>query len=1438
MPVYGSFETVREVSRSGRGAVYTARRVGTSDERFAVKIFELPAYLAEEGEVERESAFFLHAAEVQKAVGRPGSAWATVYESGALEGGAWYATDLFDRSIERLLLNRPDLEPADLLRVVDSVLSGLYELRDAAGRAHGNLKTSNVLLSGKGDLSAARVVLCDPWATERLRGGEAREDLRGLGDLIHWLVLHRGVRRPTGWPVQTSPEWKRLGRVGDGWLTLTNKLLDPTDEKLTLEEVPALVPGGKVRPGSSTTVLPTPTARVGRESKHESKPESKHESKPEVRPVPPKSEPPKVEALKVESPKSEPAKAEPPKAEPPKPEPPKPEVKPEHKVESKPEAIRPAPGAAGPATPPSATTPSTPAAPAPAEIDADVTQDLPSHGSGVAVGSAVGAAGLREASGAGAPVAPAPTMSRAPSMTSVGRVSTASTAGAPKSFEELEAESRRRQAEPKKTSNAKWIGIGVGAVALVAVAAVVISNLGGGKESGGGSNNEGPQQATGNGADKKETNHSGDQPIQPSSPIAEKQKQIRDAASADDVINLVFGAKDSQQITGEALERIRALAPAPTAGDLRGLQSCAPGFRKLVEGANKFGDGEFKSGILGHARDAYTNWFAGLTYDSAGIDEAVKLNSSFGVADAQLPAVVKTAQRVREVKGATTVVGALKYASEPGVESGEGVKRAIELASPPKAGDLKDLQGKASEFELLLGAAGRSADAALRSRAQKHANDAYGQWFKGVGLADPNLEAAKGEAKKYGVGDAAMPDVAKVAGLLKTCEGHTDKGKGAQRVEEVRAEIGKNYPSLAVAAKPRLDELAERYKTAVVEKPPPKDPDPPPVNPNTEKIAAAKGVIQKIAGHLTLGLDFKDLAPDGGDSIEELLKQVDGSVEKDAVAGDTALTDALARARGLGAIASIADAPAAAKRSADEAGRGRASEALAAGSRAMSLFKDPAAGDLDALEAGGKFLEGVRDSVGKLPNGVAAKRDALVKAANDRRRAMFMASVGKVAAGDEAVVRRVAGMAAGFGVKPEELPVKVRLNLLALTLRDELAKAGDDAAATAAVGRFKAAAGALGAEVAPLVAPMIAGLDTAAKAPEAPAGPVLDFAKVGPMSVGGGWSLDAAHPAAGDSNVTYKSPSGQSVQFIRLANGAYLSATEVTVGVFNDAVKTQPALLDQAFLVKKEQLKGAFAWDRAGRDIAASKGGAGEGADPFGWLATHIALQNAGIAPYPAGLEGAIGQPSARHPMQQVASQVASQAAAAIGCRLPTEAEWAQALSMAGPGERANVRDASWKKFNDYLKDVAEGRVPPKAGKPAPPRDQLPWPDQSIFSLQQVIPNKWNAEPVVSEDDGAVWFRPVPEPDGKFHDLVGNVAEWLKAPESASARDRFLIGGSALSPKEIEPTAVQRRQIPNAVTYADVGFRLAFDAAGGTAPAPEPLIARLKKAADAIVLAK
>lgn len=1215
MPRYGSFETVREVSRSGRGAVYTARRAGGGEERFAVKIFELPAYMAEEGEIERESTLFLNAAEIQKQVAQAGSCWAAIHETGTMDGGAWYATDLFDRSIERFLLNRPELEPADLLRVVDSVLGGLFELRDVAGRAHGNLKTSNVLLSGKGDVSGAKVALSDPWASERLRGGEAREDLRAVGELIHWLVLHRGVRRPAGWPAPMSSEWKRLGKVGDGWLELANKLLDPTDEKLTLDEVPALVPGGKVRPGSSTTAVPTP---IGRATK---------ESRPEVKSQPPKSEPPKSQPLKQRS-------------EPPMVESPAPPPREREDVERAPEAgpAGSGPPAAAPVATPVATpelapvvTPAgrPPSAP-PQDFGSDVTQDLPSSGgSGVAIGagSGGGAIGSRAASGAaplggsgavGSAASPGVSMSRPPSMASVGRVSTASVADAPKSFEELEAESRRRQAEPKKSSNARWIGIGVGAVGLVAIAAVVIANMGGDK------------------GDQKNRVALGDQ----------KQKNGGEIISPE---------------------------PVPS-------KEADPG-------------------------------------TTGGSD----------------PQKEKEAPKAEEK------------------DKAEELRKAEEDRKRKEAEEKAEADRKNKE----------AADKEERDRKAKEAE-----------------ETAKREA-------AAREEAER-------------KAKEAER-------------------KDAADKAAARE----------------------QRVSSARGLIQQIAANLDAGLGVGEKPANGGGSIEELLRALDPTIEKDAVAGNAALSAALARARELPRIAAIGDADLAAARAVEEAGKGHASEALLAGARAVSLFKDPKIGDLDGLEAGGKMLEGVRVAIQKLPDASAARRDAAATATDARRRAMFRAGVGGVALDDAKALRRAAAMAPDFGETPEVLPIKARVNLLVFDLRDELNNAGNDAAASAAAQRFRAGAGALGAQAAPLVAPMLAALDAAAKEPEAGAPAALDLSKVGPGSVG--WSLDGGHPPAADgSTVTFMSPSGQSVQFIRLpGNGAgsavYLSAAEVSVGVFVDAAKSKPEVLAEALKVKRTSAWGPFSWTTDARGFVARKANpvlpanVPVGSDPYGWLETNIALKNKNMALYPANLQGAIGFASDRHPMQHVTWPVADGAARAIGCRLPTGEEWTQAQGMSGAGDAPNLRDQTWAQFRDYLIGAVQGGAS---------KTQLPWPDQMVFLPEGMTEQQDAAVPAVAGNDGVLWFRAAPNPDGRFHDLVGNVAEWVQAPPSAAAGERYLIGGSALSPKEVEPTAVQRRRLSDSRQFSDVGFRLAFDAVGGAGPASEPLAARVKKAADALVLLK
>lgn len=1244
MPRYGSFETVREVSRSGRGAVYTARRAGGGEERFAVKIFELPAYMAEEGEIERESTLFLNAAEIQKQVAQAGSCWAAIHETGTMDGGAWYATDLFDRSIERFLLNRPELEPADLLRVVDSVLGGLFELRDVAGRAHGNLKTSNVLLSGKGDVSGAKVALSDPWASERLRGGEAREDLRAVGELIHWLVLHRGVRRPAGWPAPMSSEWKRLGKVGDGWLELANKLLDPTDEKLTLDEVPALVPGGKVRPGSSTTAVPTP---IGRATK---------ESRPEVKSQPPKSEPPKSQPPKQRS--------EPPMVE-------SPATPPRERgdVERAPEAGQAGSGppAAAPVAGPIATpelapelapvvTPAgrPPSAPPP-DFGSDVTQDLPSSGgSGVAIGagSGGGAIGSRAASGSasgaaalggsgavGSAASPGVSMSRPPSMASVGRVSTASVADAPKSFEELEAESRRRRAEPKKSSNAKWIGIGVGAVGLVAIAAVVIANMGGDK------------------GDQKNRIALGD----------EKQKNGGETISP---------KPDPSKDTD----------PGTTGGSDPRNEKEAP---KAEEK-----------------------------------DKAEEL---------------RQAEEDRKRKEAEEVAARQKAAKEEEDRKNKEAEAKAETDRKNKeAADKEERDRKAKEAEETA-----AREAAARAEAERRAKEA--------------------ERK-----DAA-------------------------------------------------DKAAARE----------------------QRVSSARGLIQQIAANLDAGLGSGEKPANGGESIEQLLRELDPAIEEEAVTGNAALSAALARARELPRIAAIGDADLAAARAVEEAGKGHVSEALLAGARAVSLFKDPKIGDLDGLEAGGKLLEGVRVAIQKLPDASAARRDAAATAADARRRVMFRAGVGGVALDDAAALRRAAAMAPDFGETPEVLPIKARVNLLVFDLRDELNNAGNDAAASAAMQRFRAGAGALGAQAAPLVAPMLAAIDAAAKEPEAGAPAALDLSKVGPGSVG--WSLDGGHPPAADgSTVTFMSPSGQSVQFIRLpGNGAgsavYLSAAEVSVGVFADAAKSKPEVLAEALKVKRTSAWGPFSWTTDARGFVARKANpvlpanVPVGSDPYGWLETNIALKNKNMALYPANLQGAIGFASDRHPMQHVTWPVADGAARAIGCRLPTSEEWTQAQGMPVAGDAPNLRDETWKQFRDYLIGAVQGGAS---------KTQLPWPDQMVFLPEGMTEQQDAAAPAVAGNDGVLWFRAAPDPDGRFHDLVGNVAEWVQAPPSAAAGERYLIGGSALSPKEVEPTAVQRRRLSDSRQFSDVGFRLAFDAVGGAGPASEPLAARVKKAANALVLLK
>ncbi|GMV25388.1 MAG: hypothetical protein AMXMBFR58_14190 [Phycisphaerae bacterium] len=251
MEVFGSFEADDIVREGNFGVVMSARRAGTRDRRFAIKVFRPPELSMDEQQIAEDTELFLKAAEAQRkahaAGGAGGAAWAPIYESGTCAGGAWYATDLMQCSFEMLRIMQKEVEADHLRRVIEAIVQGLGALKSAAGRPHGNLRERNVLVTGREDLMRARIVLCDPALRNRGVEDEQR-DARDLGNLIHQLVLHRPFQNLADWPLQSSERWQRMGKAGEQWLELTNRLIDPTKTaKPTIEEISASLPGGALK---------------------------------------------------------------------------------------------------------------------------------------------------------------------------------------------------------------------------------------------------------------------------------------------------------------------------------------------------------------------------------------------------------------------------------------------------------------------------------------------------------------------------------------------------------------------------------------------------------------------------------------------------------------------------------------------------------------------------------------------------------------------------------------------------------------------------------------------------------------------------------------------------------------------------------------------------------------------------------------------------------------------------------------------------------------------------------------------------------------------------------------------------------------------------------------------------------------------------------------
>ncbi|OHB63232.1 MAG: hypothetical protein A2168_07740 [Planctomycetes bacterium RBG_13_50_24] len=228
MASFGRFESVRELHRTGFTVVYSGREAASNEEKFALKIFQPSSLILGEEQVKTESDRFLNSACIQKKVADSGAQhWAPIYDCGSNPEGTFYTTDKCDRSLQQLIDGRIKVSAQVLHTIIESIVKGLIELKETCQRPHGNLKATNVLIVGTGDIAQTKIVLSDPLSDEQVDSKVHWEsDLRAIAELIYELITHRPTPTVGGWQVPDSEEWKTLEKQAKSWRNLCNLLLN------------------------------------------------------------------------------------------------------------------------------------------------------------------------------------------------------------------------------------------------------------------------------------------------------------------------------------------------------------------------------------------------------------------------------------------------------------------------------------------------------------------------------------------------------------------------------------------------------------------------------------------------------------------------------------------------------------------------------------------------------------------------------------------------------------------------------------------------------------------------------------------------------------------------------------------------------------------------------------------------------------------------------------------------------------------------------------------------------------------------------------------------------------------------------------------------------------------------------------------------------------
>src|SRR5580658_10506302 len=150
----GPYEQVQQLDTAG--TTWLARKGTSGEPQFVIK-FEPggpPAVALRTG------------AELQKVVARKLPNWAPIQEIGSVgPEGVYVVTERYATTARKLVDQKTFVAPQDLARIAEQVAHAAGELAAQYGRAHGDIKASNVLLTSA-DPAAASALLTDPAAQE------------------------------------------------------------------------------------------------------------------------------------------------------------------------------------------------------------------------------------------------------------------------------------------------------------------------------------------------------------------------------------------------------------------------------------------------------------------------------------------------------------------------------------------------------------------------------------------------------------------------------------------------------------------------------------------------------------------------------------------------------------------------------------------------------------------------------------------------------------------------------------------------------------------------------------------------------------------------------------------------------------------------------------------------------------------------------------------------------------------------------------------------------------------------------------------------------------------------------------------------------------------------------------------------------------------------